>query len=99
MSVELYVRAQCLPSIPHMQEDNEVVEDKNWKLDAAGRPGQQLSLLLLMRVVADVGIVGLPNAGGCVAFFLLLYLFLYASLLTNVAGMGPNLADAPLLPL
>lgn len=39
------------------------VEDRNWKLDAAGAPGQQLSLNLLLRVVADVGIVGLPNAG------------------------------------
>ncbi len=31
-----------------------------------GGPGQQLSLHLLLRVVADVGIVGLPNAGACV---------------------------------
>ena len=28
-----------------------------------GAPGQQLSLHLLLRVVADVGIVGYPNAG------------------------------------
>jgi GTPase involved in cell partitioning and DNA repair len=41
-----------------------VVDDTNWKLDAQGLPGVQLSLHLLLRVVADVGIVGFPNAGG-----------------------------------
>ena len=40
------------------------VEDTNWKDDAKGLPGQQLSLTLLLRVVADVGLVGFPNAGG-----------------------------------
>ncbi len=39
------------------------VEDRNWRLDAEGAPGQQLTLNLLLRVVADVGIVGFPNAG------------------------------------
>lgn len=39
------------------------VEDSNWKADAAGTAGQQLSLHLLLRVVADIGIVGFPNAG------------------------------------
>ena len=37
--------------------------DENWAMDAAGGPGEEVSLQLLMRVVADVGIVGLPNAG------------------------------------
>lgn len=37
--------------------------DTNWQVDAKGLPGQQLSLQLLLRVVADVGIVGFPNAG------------------------------------
>lgn len=41
------------------------VEDDNWKVDTQGAAGQQLSLHLLLRVVADVGIVGFPNAGGC----------------------------------
>ncbi len=40
-----------------------VVEDTNWKADAHGAPGEELSLQLLLRVVADIGIVGLPNAG------------------------------------
>lgn len=39
------------------------VEDLNWKDDAKGLPGQQLSLQLMLRVVADVGLVGFPNAG------------------------------------
>ena len=37
--------------------------DDNWAEDAAGGPGEEISLQLLMRVVADIGIVGLPNAG------------------------------------
>ena len=39
------------------------VEDTNWKVDAQGGAGEELGLQLLLRVVADVGIVGLPNAG------------------------------------
>ena len=44
------------------QEDG-IVEDVNWAQDAEGAHGEEVSLHLLMRVVADVGIVGLPNAG------------------------------------
>ncbi len=39
------------------------VEDRNWKQDVKGMQGSQLGLHLLLRVVADVGIVGYPNAG------------------------------------
>ncbi len=45
------------------------VIDTNWQEDSRGLPGQQLSLQLLLRVVADVGIVGFPNAGGCAWWF------------------------------
>lgn len=40
------------------------VEDGNWQEETKGLPGTQLSLHLLLRVVADIGIVGFPNAGG-----------------------------------
>ena len=39
------------------------MEDDNWRVDAEGGPGEEASLQLLLRVVADVGIVGFPNAG------------------------------------
>jgi len=40
------------------------VEDGNWRADARGMPGSAATTLqLLLRVVADVGIVGFPNAG------------------------------------
>jgi GTPase len=35
----------------------------NPRADSAGGRGVQTTLTLLLRVVADVGIVGLPNAG------------------------------------
>jgi GTPase involved in cell partitioning and DNA repair len=51
--------------VPVQKSGGEVVavEDVNWKEDAKGLPGRQLGLQLLLRVVADVGIVGFPNAG------------------------------------
>lgn len=39
------------------------LEDDNYGVDADGQAGEEASLQLLLRVVADVGIVGLPNAG------------------------------------
>ena len=40
-----------------------VVEDENWRAEATGGLGEEACLQLLLRVVADVGIVGFPNAG------------------------------------
>lgn len=39
------------------------MEDDAWKTEAVGGPGQEVGLQLMLRVVADVGIVGFPNAG------------------------------------
>lgn len=39
------------------------VEDDNWKLDAKGGPGCEAKVTLVLRVVADAGLVGLPNVG------------------------------------
>ena len=47
------------------------VEDGNWQEETKGLPGTQLSLHLLLRVVADIGIVGFPNAGGLMGQLLL----------------------------
>ncbi len=40
-----------------------MVEDKNWEANVGGGPGEEVTVSLLLRVVADIGIVGLPNAG------------------------------------
>ena len=40
-----------------------IVENDGWRLDAVGGEGQEVGLQLMLRVVADVGIVGFPNAG------------------------------------
>ena len=39
------------------------MEDDAWRTEAIGGPGQEVGLQLMLRVVADVGIVGFPNAG------------------------------------
>lgn len=39
------------------------LEDDDWRKEAKGQPGEELTLHLLLRVVADVGFVGLPNVG------------------------------------
>lgn len=39
------------------------VEDTNWKLGAKGGDGETCTVTLQLRVVADAGIVGLPNVG------------------------------------
>ena len=55
-----------LPSVLYVQEKGlETAQDdyENWLLATYGKQGERAKLDLTMRVVADVGIVGLPNAG------------------------------------
>ena len=44
-------------------DDPDLVADDDWRADAEGGEGESVAVSLLLRVVADVGIVGLPNAG------------------------------------
>ena len=64
------------------------IQDTNWKVDSVGGSGQQLALHLLLRVVADVGIVGLPTAGVCVCVCACARVFVRVLLLRVVADVG-----------
>lgn len=62
----MFFYGRAPPSLPPSQSSGAevvTVEDNNWKADSKGEPGKQLGLNLLLRVVADVGLVGFPNAG------------------------------------
>ncbi|KAL3158291.1 GTPase Obg 1 [Trebouxia sp. C0009 RCD-2024] len=59
-----------------------IVEDADWKAEAVGAPGEEVTLQLMLRVVADVGIVGYPNAGK-------------SSLLAALTRASPEVAPYP----
>lgn len=59
-----------------------VMRDKSDKVMVFGQPGEEVTLELILRIVADVGLVGLPNAGK-------------SSLLASVTLAKPEIANYP----
>ncbi|XWS14522.1 hypothetical protein CRYUN_Cryun35bG0017100 [Craigia yunnanensis] len=65
-----------------MSSTTNVMRDDSDKVLLLGQPGEEVSLELILRVVADVGLVGLPNAGK-------------STLLAAVTLAKPDIADYP----
>ncbi|XP_008466516.3 probable GTP-binding protein OBGC2 isoform X2 [Cucumis melo] len=65
-----------------MSLTSNVMRDESDKVLVFGQPGEEVSLELILRVVADVGLVGLPNAGK-------------STLLAAITLAKPDIADYP----
>ncbi|XP_057427811.1 probable GTP-binding protein OBGC2 isoform X2 [Lotus japonicus] len=59
-----------------------VMRDESDKVLVHGQPGEEVKLELILRVVADVGLIGLPNAGK-------------STLLAAITLAKPDIADYP----
>ncbi|CAN6440894.1 unnamed protein product [Victoria cruziana] len=59
-----------------------IMRDETDKVFVLGQPGEEVNLELILRVVADIGVVGLPNAGK-------------STLLAAITLAKPDIADYP----